>query len=308
MYRANFGIWAKWCWRNKIETAVRPLSIHPLGEYKMKILIATDMEGASGVVHFDQTDPSHPEYQRFRRLLTGDVNAAVQGASAAGASEFIVSDGHWNGSNILIEELDPRASLHSGTPTPFGMVDGIDQGVDAALFIGYHARAGTLNAILDHTWSSVRVFNVWLNQRLVGEFGLNAALCGHYGVPVLMVSGDQSVCAEAAEWVPGIESAAVKRATGRMTAECLPLENARRLIRDTAERSVRRLMAGDSPAPLRIQMPVEIEIEFHYPQMVDSACLLPGSRRVDGRRLAYTAADMAEAYRAFRAAVTLAAR
>lgn len=274
----------------------------------MKILIAVDMEGASGVINTDQVDPSHAEYQRFRRMLTGDVNAAVQGAAAAGANEFIVSDGHWNGSNILIEELDPRPSLHCGTSSPFGMVDGIDQGVDAALFIGYHARAGTQNGILDHTWSSVRVHNLLLNNRLAGEFGLNAAMCGHFNVPVLMISGDQSVCAEAAEWVEGIETAVVKRATGRMSAECLPLESARRLIRDAAERAVHRLMAGNAPAPLRIQPPVDVEIEFHYPQMVDNACLLPGSRRLDGRRLAYTAADMAEAYRAFRAAVVLGAK
>lgn len=274
----------------------------------MKILIATDMEGASGVVHFDQTDPTHAEYQRFRRLLTGDVNAVIQGASAAGATEFIVADGHWNGGNILIEELDPRARLFSGSPTPWGMVDGVDQGVDAALFIGYHARAGTLNAILDHTWSSVRVFNVWLNGRPVGEFGLNAAVCGHFGVPVLMVSGDQAVCAEAAEWVHGIETAVVKTAAGRMSAQCLPLEAARRVLRETAERAVRRLVAGDAPPVLALPAPVEIEIEFHYPQMADNAALLPGSKRLDGRRLAYRAADMLEAYRAFRAAVGLAAK
>lgn len=274
----------------------------------MKILIATDMEGASGVVHFDQTDPSHAEYGRFRRLLTGDVNAAIQGAAAAGATDFIVADGHWNGSNILIEELDPRAQLFSGSPTPWGMVDGVDQGVEAALFIGYHARAGTQNAILDHTWSSVRVFNVWLNGRLVGEFGLNAAVCGHFGVPVLMVSGDQAVCNEAAEWVEGIETAVVKTAGGRMSAQCLPLEVSRRLIREAAERAVRRLVAGDAPAALRVDTPVQIEIEFHYPQMTDNAAILPGSQRLDGRRLAYRAADMLEAYRAFRAAVGLASK
>lgn len=274
----------------------------------MKILIATDMEGASGVVHFDQTDPSHPEYARFRRLLTGDVNAAIQGAAAAGATDFIVTDGHWNGGNLLIEELDPRAHLFSGSPTPWGMVDGVDQGVDAALFIGYHARAGTQNAILDHTWSSVRVFNVRLNGRLVGEFGLNAAVCGHFGVPVLMVSGDQAVCAEAADWVNGIETAVVKTAVGRMSAQCLPLETARRVIRETAERAVRRMIAGDAPAPLQVEMPVDLEIEFHYPQMTDNAALLPGSQRLDGRRLTYRAADILEAYRAFRAAVGLAAK
>jgi D-amino peptidase len=142
----------------------------------------------------------------------------------------------------------------------------------------------------------------------VGEFGLNAAVCGHFGVPVLMVSGDQAVCAEAAEWVAGIETAVVKTAGGRMSAQCLPLETARRVIRETAERAMRRLIAGDAPAPLRVDTPVNIEIEFHYPQMVDNAALLPGSQRLDGRKIAYRAADMLEAYRAFRAAVGLAGR
>lgn len=274
----------------------------------MKLLIATDMEGASGVVHFDQTDPSHPEYQRFRRILTADVNAAIQGAAAAGASEFVVTDGHWFSTNILIEELDPRARLNSGTPSPYSMVQGVDSGVDAAFFVGYHARSGTANAILDHTWSSVRVLNLKLNGRLIGEFGLNAAMCGHFGIPALMVSGDQAVCAEALEWVPGLETAVVKQAAGRMAAECLPLAAAQQLIREASERAVRRFIAGVNPPALKMQLPVEVEIEFHYPQMVDNAALLPGATRVDGRTIRFSAPDMAAAYGAFRAAVAMSAR
>ena len=127
----------------------------------MKLLIAVDMEGITGVVNFDQTDPHHPEYQRFRRLMTQDVNAAVRGAVAGGAETILVTDGHWNSTNILIEELDARAILNSGSPSHYSMVEGVDSGVDAAFFIGYHARMGTENAILDHTWSSSRVKNLW---------------------------------------------------------------------------------------------------------------------------------------------------
>src|SRR5512136_734990 len=128
----------------------------------MKILIAADMEGVTGVVHWDHVSPSHGEYPRFRRLMTGDVNAAIRGAFEAGADEVLVTDGHDNGRNILIEELDPRAHLHSGHLSPFSFVEGIQDGVDGVLLVGYHARIGAFASTLDHTWSGV-VANLALN-------------------------------------------------------------------------------------------------------------------------------------------------
>lgn len=274
----------------------------------MKLLIAVDMEGITGVVTWNHVDPSHAEYQRFRRLMTQDVNAAVRGALEGGADEIVVTDGHWNSDNILIEELDARARLNSGTPSPFSMVQGVDQGVDAVLFVGYHARMGTPQAILDHTWSSARVQNLWLNDRLTGEIGLNASLCGHFGAPVLMLSGDQSANAEAADWIKGIENVVVKRASSRWSAELLPPAVTQQMIFDGAARAVRRFNDGQAPAPLQPGAPVKVGVEFLYSEMADKAALLPGSRRVDGRKIEVTLPDMAEAYGAFRAAVTLAQR
>src|SRR3990172_3833258 len=173
----------------------------------LRILIACDMEGISSVVHWDHVTPGHAEYARFRRIMTADVNAAIRGAFEAGADDVIVADGHWDGRNILVEELDPRVRLNSGSPSPLSMVQGIDSGVDAAMFVGYHARVGSQNAILDHTGSDVRVANVWLNGQVTGEIGLNAAVCGHFGVPVIMISGDQTACAEAVETLGEIETA-----------------------------------------------------------------------------------------------------
>jgi len=219
----------------------------------MKVLIACDMEGISGVVNWNQVNPTHAEYQRFRQVMTGDVNAAIEGIANAGANEILVTDGHWFSTNILIESLDSRAQLNCGSPSHFSMVQGVDSGVDAALFIGYHARVGTLHAILDHTWSSERVFNLWLNDRLCGEFGLNAAMCGAFDVPVLMVSGDQSVCAEARDWLPGILTAQVKTAAGRMAATCLPLDQSRALISTTAASAMFQLKDGKAPKPLKIE-------------------------------------------------------
>lgn len=274
----------------------------------MKLLIAVDMEGISGVVNWDQVDPGHTEYQRFCQIMTEDVNAAIEGAASAGASEFVVADGHWASSNILIEKLDSRAHLSSGSPSPFSMVSGVDSGVEAAFFIGYHARAGSLHAILDHTWSSQRVANVWLNGRLTGEFGMNAAVCGHFDVPALMISGDQTVCAEALEWVPGVETAQVKTASGRFSAECLPLVESQQLIHKAAERAVRSYIAGKYPPPLKVKTPVTIKLEFQAANMADSAVIMPGAKRLDGRTIEFKAPDMVSAYLAFRSAVGLASR
>lgn len=274
----------------------------------MKLLIAVDMEGITGVVTWNHVDPSHAEYQRFRRLMTQDVNAAVRGAFEGGADEVVVTDGHWNSDNILIEELDSRARLNSGTPSPFSMVQGVDQGVDAAIFIGYHARMGTPSAILDHTWSSARVQNVWLNDRLTGEIGLNASLCGHFGVPVLMLSGDQSANKEAAQWIPGIINVVVKQASSRWSAEVLPPAVTQKMICDSAERAVRGFLAGEAPAPIQSGSPVTVGLEFLSSEMADKAALLPGSGRLDGRKIEFTVPDMPSAYQSFRAAVTLAQR
>jgi len=272
----------------------------------MKILVAADMEGVSGVTKWDQVDPDHFEYPRFREMMTAEVNAAVQGALESSVTEVIVTDGHAGGSNILIEEIDPRARLNTGTPSPYEMVQGLDSGVAGAFFVAYHARAGTRNAILDHTWSSKCVLNLWLNDLLVGETGLNAALCGHFNVPVVMVSGDQSVCAEAQDLLGKIEVAVVKQASGRNAADCLPPGLACQRIYEAAGRAVNRLVQGDVPPILRLPEPIIVKVELTHSGMADRAALLPGARRLDGRTVEFQASDMISAYKSFRALVSLA--
>lgn len=272
----------------------------------MNILIACDMEGITGVVHWDHVDSSHAEYARFRRLMTGDVNAAVAGAFDGGATRVVVSDGHGYGRNILIEELDTRAVLNSGSPSPLSMVQGADGGIDAAMFVGYHARMGSQRAILDHTWSSSAIAGVWLNARLVGEIGLNAAVCGHFGVPVIMMSGDQTACAEAKAAIGPVETAVVKQATGRMAAECLPPEMTRHLIHDAAGRAMERLRTGQALQPLRTEEPVTITVELQQSEMADRLSLMPGTRRLEDKRVEIVAGDLPAAYAAFRAGVTVA--
>jgi D-amino peptidase len=271
----------------------------------MKILIATDMEGITGVTTWDQVTPGHPEYTRFRKQMTEDVNAAIRGTCEAGADEVIVADGHWNGSNILMEELDPRARLNTGSPSPFSMMQGINESVDGVIFIGYHARNGSPQAILDHTWSSKTVGNIWLNDILTGEYGLNAAVAGHFGVPIIMVSGDQTACEQVTDLLGDVEASIVKQASGRYAAECLSPDVTRDMICLSAQRAVERLTEGDVPDPFVLELPIKVAIEFFTSDMADRASLVPFTKR-EGTRVSFTAQEMDVVYRGFRAMVTLA--
>src|SRR2546422_9742686 len=185
----------------------------------MRVYIAVDMEGIAGVVHESQTDPATPafaaEYGRFRRLMTAEANAPVEGALAAGATRVLVNDSHWFMRNLLAEELHQAAGLVSGDPKPRSMVQDIYGGFDAALLIGHAARAGTRNAILDHTYAD-RIHDVRLNGKPVGDLGLNAALAGGHGGPLALVSGDPALATQAKDPLgPGGGAGIVKEGGGR---------------------------------------------------------------------------------------------
>jgi D-amino peptidase len=269
----------------------------------MKILIAADMEGVSGVTRWEETDPTHSEYSRFRKIMTDEINAAIAGAADAGVNEFVVADGHGDGTNILIEELDQRARLNSGGNSPLSMVQGVDRETAGIFFIGYHARGGSQNAVLAHTWSSGRIANLWLNDVLVGEYGLNAAVAGHFGVPVLMISGDQTACAQAVELLGKLETVVVKQASGYFAAECLSPKVTLPKIRESAKRAVLQLKDGTSPKPFIVKTPVRVIVEFRQPESAERAVRLPGAKRLDGLQIDFTVPDMLAAYAGFRAAV-----
>ncbi len=270
----------------------------------MKLLIAADMEGISGVVNWDQVSPSHPEYARFRKIMTGDVNAVVEGALCGGADEVIVADGHNGGYNILLEELDPRARLNAGNAAPLAMAQGAGDDIDAAMFIGYHGRAGHPLAVLNHTWDT-HVLNVWLNDTLVGESGINAAVCGFYGAPLLLVSGDQGLAEEVSALIPGVETVVVKRATSYFSAECLPLPESWERLCKGAEKALRTFKGGGGPQPFLLTSPVRVTVEFSLPSQADSAMKMPGAARLDGRKVQASAPDALAAYNLFRTLVQL---
>ena len=265
----------------------------------MNILISVDMEGIAGVVAENHTNSNQKDYERFRRLMTAEANAAIEGALAGGAERILVNDSHGGMTNILIEEMNSAAELISGSPKPLGMMQGISEEIGIVFFVGYHAAAGTGAATLEHT-ITYRLIEVRLNGGVMGETGLNAALAGAYGVPVVLVTGDRAATEEARALLDGIETVAVKEGITRTSARCLPPEIAREQIRTAAERALKL-----NPSPFVIQQPITVHAVFQRAQHADMAELVPGSVRVDGRTLEWTGDDMPTVYRTLRAMVAL---
>src|SRR5438874_2331467 len=264
------------------------------------------MEGIAGVVHESQTDPTDPahaaEYGRFRRLMTAEANAAIEGALAAGASKIVVNDSHWSMRNLLAEELHEAAELLSGDPKPRSMVEGIEAGFEAALFIGYHARAGTRHAILDHTYAD-RIHEVRLNGRPVGELGINATLAGGAGVPVALVSGDSSLAAEASALLGGhVATVVVKQAVSRHAARSVAPAVACRMIREGVTAALKQ-----PHAPFVLPPPITVEVEFALTIHADMAGRWTGATSTAGRSVDFTHQDYREARRAGRAMLNLSA-
>ncbi len=259
----------------------------------MKIFISADMEGTAGVTDWEQVVAKHPDYGRFRRLMTEEVNAAVLGALEAGAKEIVVNDSHADMRNILIEELHPQAQLISGSPKPYSMMQGIDGSFAAVFFTGYHAAAGTANAILDHSFSSAAVRQIKLGNLVVGEAGLNAALAGYFKVPVALVTGDNTATAQVKKLIPQVEPVVVKEAIGRVAARSYQPVEARRRIKDGAQRALKRVK---ELKPFVVLRPVQLEIEWHYTGMADRCMLIPGVTRINPRTVGYKARDAEQAY------------
>jgi D-amino peptidase len=262
----------------------------------VKVFISCDMEGISGVTARNHTNPGEAEYQRFRRLMTADVNAAIAGAFDAGASEVLVVDSHGPMTNILIEDLDPRAELTTGSNKHFCQMEGIASDYAAAFFIGYHAREGAPDGVINHTLLGNAVFRITCNGREVGETGINAGLAGHFGVPVALVSGDDVLAAEARELLGPIETAVTKQAIDRHTARCLAPARAQALIREAAARALHRVRAGEI-RPYRVTAPVEFEVTFKTTDAAHMASIFPCVERRGPKVVAVRADDYPTAFR-----------
>jgi D-amino peptidase len=268
----------------------------------MKVLISVDIEGVAGVVSAgEHTSREDKDYERFRRLMTQEANAAIEGALAGGATEVLVNDSHGPMTNLITEDLNPGADLITGRPKPFAMMQGMDAGIDRVMFVGYHAAAGTTAGVLAHTISGRVVYNDFFNGKRLGETGLNAALAGAFGAPVVLVCGDKAVTVEARELLGAIETVAVKEGVTWTSARSLHPETARKRIREAAQRAM-----SVRVAPLVIPAPVVVRLEFMNPVQADLASMMPGTRRVDGRAVEYTAANMIDAFMGNRAMIALA--
>lgn len=265
----------------------------------MRVFISVDMEGIAGIVHADQTVPHAPEYARSCRLMTAEANAAIEGALAAGATEIVVSDSHCDMRNLIAEELHPAAELIQGSPRPWSMMQGLDERFDAACFVGYHARAGTSEAVIDHTYTAT-ILNVRLNNQLVGEIGLNAAFAGYFGVPVALVSGDQQAVAEAKAILgDDLAGVVVKQGVARSAAQSVHPTIACDRIRATITAALQPA-ALRQRTPLRLPAPTTLAIDFMRSSQADVAALMPGAERTGPRTVTYTHEDYMMVFRAWR--------
>ncbi|WP_032769197.1 M55 family metallopeptidase [Streptomyces griseus] len=305
----------------------------------MKALISVDMEGISGIVHSSETNPERYDYQRGRELMTAEANAVIAGVlDAEPTADVLVADAHGTFRNLLPEQLDRRARLVRGKPRALNMLTGLDEETDAALFVGYHVRAGEGPGVLAHTMNGeildVRVTGRAPDEevrgtgrgpdeevritthtpgegvqvtaptpgedsrttaRSLGEIGLNAAMAGHLGVPVVLLSGDDAACAEAAALIPEAVTVPVKEALGMAAAVTLHPEEARDRLRRAAADAVSR--RTEIP-PLALTGPLDVEVDLASPHTIDLATLVPGvSRTAGARTVAFTAPDYGTAYR-----------
>lgn len=258
----------------------------------MRILISVDMEGIAGVTGRSEITPGNSDYERFRRLMTAEANAAVQGAFDGGASSVVVNDSHGLMRNLLYDEIDGRAELISGHNKPFPMVEGC-QNADGAIFVGYHARAGTEAAAFDHTISGAQVHNWFINGAAVSEAEINGAILAHFRVPLLMVTGDDKICAAVSDKLPGAATVIVKYGIDHRAARSRPRAEVYRLIRETAAKAIQSPPAVLAP----LSGPVTIQLEFTRSFYAESAAVMPIVKRIDGRTIEVAGADIIEAMR-----------
>lgn len=258
----------------------------------MKVYISVDMEGGTGISSAQHMKDGG--YQRMRKLLTQDVNAAIAGAFDAGATEVVVNDAHGNMTNILIEELDERAVLISGSNKHLCQMEGIDESFDAVFFVGYHAHEGHDDAVMNHTIAGVVSTEIKRNGVIVGETAINAGIAGYYGVPVTLVVGDNVVCEEARQFLGDIETVVVKEAIDRYTAKLLPPKRTQELIRAAARRALER--AGEI-APHTIKGEVEFELTTKLTSQAHMACLFPSVERRGPKTIAVRSDSYIEAYK-----------
>jgi D-amino peptidase len=267
----------------------------------MRVHIISDMEGVSGIARREQTNAGMSMFEEGRKLYTEDINAAVRGAKAAGATEIVVVDCHGAGegftfNSLIAEDLDPACEFVVQQEWT-GYTEFLEQGCDAALFVGMHAMAGTREGVLNHTVSGREWQNLWFNGTRVGETGINAALCGNWGCPVLLVTGDDAACREGIELLGGgLTTVSVKRGLGQMSARMLVPSRARELIEEGAKKALSDLKAVEPYDPGR---PCEVKVEFISSSSPQKLRFQAGVELLDDRTIVSRADDWWSAWKQF---------
>ncbi|WP_078547656.1 M55 family metallopeptidase [Litchfieldia alkalitelluris] len=260
----------------------------------MKIFISADIEGVSGV-STNQQLKTPSEYQRFRKLMTQDVNAAIEGAFNGGATGVVVADGHGNMSNIFIEELDSRATLVQGSNRVMCQLEGLDDSFDGIMFIGHHGReGGSERTIISHSLAGICVNELKINGKVVGETEMNAMVSGYYHVPAIMISGDDAYVAEVQETLPNVEGAVVKRGIDRFASELIHPVRAQQIIREKAEAAVKRISSFE---PLNVDGPATFEIQFKGSNQALMTTTIPMVNLIDPKTIRFTCDDIVTAYK-----------
>jgi len=267
----------------------------------MNVYISADAEGATALVSSAELYPGEPEYEFCREMMTADVNAAIGGAFDGGATEVLVNDSHWTQRNLLPQALDPRAELIRGQAKPLGMMEGVE-GMDCAFFVGYHARVGESDGVGNETILGRELYAIRMNGETVGEAEINAAVAGHFGVPVTMASGDDLFEREIRKTIPEIEFAVTKYAIDRWAARCLSPDVTHAAIARAAKAAVRK---APRARPVVLEGPVTFEVDFVSSSAANTASWVPGATRKGGRRAAFTGAGILEARRGLSALLTI---
>ena len=273
------------------------LSLQAAPSQGLKLYISADMEGVVGAVTADQLGPAGFEYGRFREFMTREVLAVIRGARAEGVTEFVISDSHGNGENLLLELLPPDVTVVRSWPRPLGMMEGIDSTFAAAVFVGYHAGTTNPSGVRAHSFSSARLADVRLNDRSVPEGGFNAAIAGHFGVPVILVTGDDAAVEEVRGIVGDVEGAVVKWAISFHAARTMTPEAAYRLLEERTRTALRRLRDF---RPLRLPTPVTLDVRFKNYRPSQVLAWLPMVERTDAHSVRYVGRDILDVSRFFR--------
>jgi len=272
---------------------------------KINVFISFDIEGISAVSSWREVKKDSPNLERMRRIATQEVNAAVRGIRKSGKPIGIITvcDSHASGENLLIEELESGVTLIRGTPRKYYMMHSISKEYDAAFLIGYHAMAGTKAGGMDHTYSSASIYRVKINGESVGETEINAALAGYYGVPVVLVSGDDTLVKEVRKFLgKSVETVIAKRGISRSAAQCRHPEDVQKEISAKAARAV---LKAKRIKPFRFRSPIRAEIDLADSLVADAVELIPAIKRTDGRKVLFISKNILDFYRMLRLVCSL---